>query len=135
MRSSTFNPTVDSLEGDGELRVEQGRDSIWSGCQKAPYSAPFPPNLEARRGEKKDWQSNRRDMRQDKVALGPGHKKERRSQKDSGRGEGLPWWRSRQEPACQYRGHRFDPWSRKILRALEQLGPRATTTEPTLCNY
>ena len=43
MRSSTSNPTVDSLEGDGELRVEQGRDSIWSGCQKAPYSAPSPP--------------------------------------------------------------------------------------------
>ena len=72
-------------------------------------------------------------MRQDKVALGPGHKKERRSPPPPP--PPLPWGRSGQEPACQYRGHRFDPWSRKILRALEQLGPRATTTEPTLCNY
>ena len=119
MRSSTSNPTIDSLEGDGELRVEEGRDSIWFGCQKAPHSAPSG----GQKGREKRLQSNRRDMRHYKVALGPGHEKERRSQKDSGRGEGLPWWRSGQESPCQYRGHRFDPWSRKILRALEQLGP------------
>ena len=29
------------------------------------------------------------------------------------------------------RGHRFDPWSRKIPHAMEQLNPHATTTEPT----
>ena len=34
---------------------------------------------------------------------------------------GLPWWYSRQEFACQYRGHGFDPWSRKIPHAGEQL--------------
>ena len=91
MRSSTSNPTVDSLEGDGELRVEQGRDSIWSGCQKAPYSAPSPPpTLEARRGEKKDWHSSRRDMRQDKAALGPGHKRKGGARKIRGRGRDFP---------------------------------------------
>ena len=26
--------------------------------------------------------------------------------------EGLPWWLSGQESACQCRGHEFDPWSR-----------------------
>ena len=36
---------------------------------------------------------------------------------------------------CQCKGHRFDPWSRKIPHAMEQLSPSATTTEPTGCNY
>ena len=44
--------------------------------------------------------------------------------------EGLPWWRSGWEPACQYKGHGFEPWSGKIPHAAEQLGPWATTTEP-----
>ena len=43
---------------------------------------------------------------------------------------GLPWWRSDWESACQCRGHGFEPWSRKIPHAAEQLGPWATTTEP-----
>ena len=43
---------------------------------------------------------------------------------------GLPWWRSGWESACQCRGHGFEPWSGKIPHAMEQLGPRATTTEP-----
>ena len=43
---------------------------------------------------------------------------------------GLPWWRSGWESACQYRGHGFEPWSGKIPHAAEQLGPWATTTEP-----
>ena len=43
---------------------------------------------------------------------------------------GLPWWRSGWESACQCRGHGFEPWSGKIPRAAEQLGPWATTTEP-----
>ena len=43
---------------------------------------------------------------------------------------GLPWWPSGWKSACQCRGHRFDPWSGKIPRAAEELGPWATTTEP-----
>ena len=44
--------------------------------------------------------------------------------------EGLPWWRSGWESACQCRGHGFEPWSGKIPHAVEQLSPCATTTEP-----
>ena len=44
----------------------------------------------------------------------------------------LPWWRSGKESACQCRGHGFEPWSRKISHAAEQLSPCATTTEPVL---
>ena len=43
---------------------------------------------------------------------------------------GLPWWSSGWESACQCRGHGFEPWSGKIPRAVEQLGPWATITEP-----
>ena len=43
---------------------------------------------------------------------------------------GLPWWRSSWESACQCRGQGLEPWSGKIPRAAEQLGPWATTTEP-----
>ena len=62
-------------------------------------------------------------------------------------GKGLPWWRSGWESTCQCRGHRFEPGSGKVPHAAEQLGPcataaepvlwspRATTTEPTCCNY
>ena len=39
-------------------------------------------------------------------------------------------WLSGKESACQCRRHRFDPWSRTILRAAEQLSLCATTTEP-----
>ena len=45
---------------------------------------------------------------------------------------GLPWWRSGWESVCQCRGHRFEPWSRKIPHAAERLTPCATTTEPAL---
>ena len=38
------------------------------------------------------------------------------------------WLRS----ACQFRGHGFQPRSRKIPHAVEQLSPWATTTEPAL---
>ena len=44
--------------------------------------------------------------------------------------EGIPWWRSGWEYACQCRGHGFEPRSGKIPPAVEQLGPWATTTEP-----
>ena len=43
--------------------------------------------------------------------------------------QGLPWWRSGWESACQCRGRGFEPWSGKIPHATEQLGPWATTTE------
>ena len=49
--------------------------------------------------------------------------------------QGLPWWRSGYESACQCRGHGFDPWSGKIPRATEQLSLCATTTEPASRNY
>ena len=44
--------------------------------------------------------------------------------------QGLPWWCSGWESACQCREHGFEPWSGKIPHATEQLGPWATTTEP-----
>ena len=37
--------------------------------------------------------------------------------------QGLPWWRSGWESACQCGGHGFEPWSGKIPHATEQLGP------------
>ena len=43
---------------------------------------------------------------------------------------GLPWWRSGWESACQCRGHGFEPWSGRIPRAAERLGPWATIPEP-----
>ena len=33
--------------------------------------------------------------------------------------------------SSQCRGHRFNPWSRKIPHAAEQISPCATATEPT----
>ena len=45
-------------------------------------------------------------------------------------GVGLPWWRSGWESACQCRGHGVEPWSGRIPRAVEQLGPWATIAEP-----
>ena len=45
---------------------------------------------------------------------------------------GFPGGAVVQESACQCRGHGFDPWSRKIPHAMEQLSPCATTTEPAL---
>ena len=36
------------------------------------------------------------------------------------------------ESTCQCRGQRFDPWSRNIPHAKEQLSPCATTDEPVL---
>ena len=47
-------------------------------------------------------------------------------------GLGLPWWHSSEESACQCRGHGFEPWPGKILHAVEQLSPCATTTEPAI---
>ena len=45
---------------------------------------------------------------------------------------GLSWWLSGKEPTRRCRRHRFDPWSGKIPHAVEQLSPRATTTETVL---
>ena len=50
----------------------------------------------------------------------------------SGCGEGLPWWLSGKESACQCRRQGFDAWSRRIPHAMEQLSPDATTTELVL---
>ena len=49
--------------------------------------------------------------------------------------QGLPWWRSGWESACQCRGHGFEPWSGRIPHAAEQLGPCATATEPACHKY
>ena len=35
-------------------------------------------------------------------------------------------------PSANAGGHRFEPWSRKIPHAAEQLSPCATATEPAL---
>ena len=45
---------------------------------------------------------------------------------------GLSWWPSGKESACQGRRHKFEPWSRKIPHAMEQLSPCARTTEAVL---
>ena len=38
-------------------------------------------------------------------------------------GNGLPCWSSAWESACQCRGHRFNPWSRKIPHAIGAAKP------------
>ena len=43
---------------------------------------------------------------------------------------GLPCWSSGYESPWQRRVHGFDPWSGKMPRAVEQLSPCATTTDP-----
>ena len=49
--------------------------------------------------------------------------------------EGLPWWFTVEESACQCREYGFNPWSGKTPHAMEQLSPCATTTEPTRSNF
>ena len=44
-------------------------------------------------------------------------------------GKALPQWSSGKEPACQRRGHRLDPWSRKTPHAEGQESPCATSME------
>ena len=48
---------------------------------------------------------------------------------------GLPRRFSGKESICQFRKHRFDPWSGKIPCVEDQLSPWATATEPGSCNY
>ena len=43
---------------------------------------------------------------------------------------GFPWWLTGEESACQCRRQGFEPWSRKIPHAEEQLSLFNTTTEP-----
>ena len=45
---------------------------------------------------------------------------------------GIPWWFRGKESACQCRRHRFDPLSKKIPHASEQLSLCTTTVEPVL---
>ena len=47
---------------------------------------------------------------------------------------GPPRCLSGKESVCQCKRLEFDPWSGKIPRAMEQLSPCATTTEPGLHN-
>ena len=44
----------------------------------------------------------------------------------------FPGWLHGKESACQCRRHGFDPCSGKILHAVMQLSPCATTIEPVL---
>ena len=46
--------------------------------------------------------------------------------------EGLHWWLSGKESACQCRRCRFYPWSRKIPRGTEHQSLCAITIEPVL---
>ena len=48
---------------------------------------------------------------------------------------GFPWWTRGWGFACQSRGHRFNPWSRKTPHATKQLSPWTTATELTCHNY
>ena len=49
--------------------------------------------------------------------------------------QGLPWWLRGKESACQCRRHEFDPWSRKIPQAAEQLSNYwARAPEPRIRN-
>ena len=45
---------------------------------------------------------------------------------------GIPWWFRGKESACQCRRHLFDPLSKKIPHASEQLSLCTTTVEPVL---
>ena len=39
------------------------------------------------------------------------------------------------ESICQCRGHRFNPWSRKISHAKGQISLHTETTKPKCCTY
>ena len=45
---------------------------------------------------------------------------------------GLPKWLNVKESTFKCRRHGFDPWSREILQAVEQISLSATTIEPVL---
>ena len=45
---------------------------------------------------------------------------------------GLPKWLNVKESTFKCRRHGFDPWSREILHAVEQISLSATTIEPVL---
>ena len=42
----------------------------------------------------------------------------------------LSWWLSGKKSAYQCRRHVFDPWSRKVQHAVEQLSLHTSATEP-----
>ena len=48
---------------------------------------------------------------------------------------GFPGGSMDKNPPANAGGHKFSAWSRKILHAVEQLSPCATTAEPECCNY
>ena len=47
---------------------------------------------------------------------------------------GLSWWLSGKECTCQHRKHGYNPQSRRISHATEQLSSCTTTIEPVLYN-
>ena len=59
----------------------------------------------------------------------------------------LPWWLSGKQSTCQCMKYEFDPWSRRIPHAMEQLSlcitaiesvlqsSGTTTTKPMCCSY
>ena len=47
----------------------------------------------------------------------------------------LPAKKKKKRICLPMQGHRFEPWSRKIPYAAEQLSPCATTPEPARHNY
>ena len=53
---------------------------------------------------------------------------------------GLPWWLSSKDSTCQYRRHRFDPWSGKTSHAAGTAKPvrhsdEGCAPEPRSCSY
>ena len=50
-------------------------------------------------------------------------------------GDGLPQWSSGWASTCQCKGHKFNPWSRRIPHATGHLSPCTTTTWPELANW
>ena len=45
---------------------------------------------------------------------------------------GLPWWPVGKNPPASAGDNRFNPWSKKIPHATEQISPGTTATEPAL---
>ena len=49
--------------------------------------------------------------------------------KNKNEGRGRHWWIGGKESICQCRGHRFNPWFRKIPHVSEPLSPCTMTIE------
>ena len=112
----------------GTLEIEQ---RMWcsllpSGCSQANHQAMAVPRVT---WEVSKAEVEHRGQAADVILLS------RRLAGGSGtskRSQGLPWWLSGKESACQCRRHGFNPWSGKIPRARGQQSPFSMTTEPVL---